>query len=766
MTIHSDGPLTDRLTTPSPTWHSYFFRSGGFTAPVVIVLAVIGVGLAVGTMVALNRASETHNLLIPLMIADFAYLILLFGLIAWRVFALIGTRRSSSAGAALHLRLTGIFAVVAIAPTIMVAVFAAVSLYFGFEAQFSNLVRSVVNNSEVTARAYKNERLNAISGAVFGFAFEMNRAAAQGYSELALRELLRRQQRLRQFPEAYLINGDRKIVGRGEFSYQFTYDEPSEDRMATARLGDLVVFEDYDKNEVRALYYLDELPDRYLYVSRPLDRDVLEVVERTDEAVREYRQFDESRGQVVTRYALIYLGFAILVITAAIWLGLWFAERLSRPIGTLAGAAQRVGEGDLDVKVPENATGDEVALLSSVFNRMTAQVKGQRDALVSANRESEERRNFTETVLSGVSAGVIGLDADGGVELVNDAARKMLGIEDDPTGKSLEEIAPTARDVFEKAAVSVSGSALSQIEMTIGGVRKELLIRVSARSSRDIDQGYVMTIDDLTALVSAQREAAWGDVARRIAHEIKNPLTPIQLSAERLKRKFSKLGGDETEALNRYADVIVRQAGDIRRMVDEFSRFARMPEPDADTVEIVSVIRDAILLQSSAREDVAFDLRGDDGPMALNLDKGMIHQALTNLLKNACEAIDGRTEEKPDFAGRGRIRVTVDIGDTVSISIEDNGVGLPAAERARLTEPYMTTREKGTGLGLAIVKKIAEQHQGALTLEDAAPFEEDAHCGAKVTLTLPVSGMRRPSDLDEDKKSDNEKKTGNEKTGA
>lgn len=749
MAIQSDG-----LTTTSTTWLSYFFRSGSFTAPVVILLTLIGLGLGIATMVALNRSSEAPEVvLLPLFIADFAYLILLFGLIAWRVFALIGTRRSNSAGAALHLRLTGIFAVVAIAPTIIVAVFAAVSLYFGFEAQFSDKVRSVVNNSVVTARAYQTERLNAIGGAAFEFALEMNRAAAAGFSNAALSEHLRRQQRIGQFPEAYLINGDREIVGRGEFSYQFTYDEPSEDRMISARLGEVVVFEDFAKNEVRALVYLNEKPDTYLYVSRPIDRDVLEVIERTAETVNEYRQIDEGRGRVVTFYAFVYLGFSILVITAAIWLGLWFAERLSRPIGILAGAAKRVGEGDLDVKVPENSSGDEVALLSSVFNRMTAQVKGQRDALVSANRESEERRNFTETVLSGVSAGVIGLDADGGVELANEAARKMLGIEDDPTGKALDEIAPTAREVFEKAATSVSGSALSQIELEIDGVHRELLVRVSARSSRDIDQGYVMTIDDLTALVSAQREAAWGDVARRIAHEIKNPLTPIQLSAERLKRKFSKLDGDEAEGLNRYADVIMRQAGDIRRMVNEFSRFARMPEPEAETVEIVSVVRDAILLQSSAREDVVFERFGDEGPMALNLDKGMMHQALTNLLKNACEAIDGRTEEVPDFAGDGRVHVTVNIGDTVAISVEDNGIGLPAAERTRLTEPYVTTREEGTGLGLAIVKKIAEQHQGALTLEDAAPFEEGAHQGAKVTLTLPRGGLRQTENTD-DKKED------------
>ena len=719
------------------------------------MLTLIGLGLVIATMVALNRSSVAPEVvLLPLFVADFAYLILLFGLIAWRVFALIGTRRSSSAGAALHLRLTGIFAIIAIVPTIIVAVFAAVSLYFGFEAQFNDKVRSVVNNSALTAVAYQRERRDAIFGAVAAFAADLNRAASLGRPLNALIQDLRLQQTARGFPEAYLINSEREIVGRGEFSYKFTYDAPTEKQVSDARLGDLVVFEDLEKSEARALVFLDETADMYLFVSRNIDRDVLEIIERTAETVNDYRQFDDGRGRVITGYALVYLGFAVLVITAAIWLGLWFAERLSQPIGVLASAAERVGEGDFDVKVPENKTDDEVALLSTVFNRMTAQVKGQRDALVSANRDSEERRNFTETVLSGVSAGVIGLDADGGVELANDAALKMLGIDADPTGKDLSAIAPAAVGVFEKAATSVAGSTLSQMEMTINGAQRELLVRVSARSSKDIDQGYVMTIDDLTALVSAQREAAWGDVARRIAHEIKNPLTPIQLSAERLKRKFAKLDGEEAEGLNRYADVIVRQAGDIRRMVDEFSRFARMPEPQANTVEIVEVVRDAILLQSSAREDVAFNRFGDEGPVSLNLDRGMIHQALTNLLKNACEAIEGRIEEDPEFAGQGQVRITVDIGDVVAISVEDNGVGLPNAERARLTEPYVTTREKGTGLGLAIVKKIAEQHQGVLTLEDAAPSDDGPHMGAKVTLTLPVGGVKRIENNNNKKKTE------------
>ncbi len=742
MSVQSDdlNPIYRRL-------RGFFVSSGRLNAAPVILLALLGLVLAVATAVVLNRATDEPQFTLYLFLADLAYIILLFALMAWRIVALVGARRSMSAGAALHLRLTGIFAVVAVAPTIIVAVFATVSLYFGFEASFSERVRVTINSAEATAEAYAQEQRNSIQGDVLSLANDLNRAGARGASVDALTKFLRVRQRVSGFDEAYLINSAREIIVRGEFSYSFTYDAPTERQMTDARLGDLVAFDDPEANEIRALFYLSGLVDTFLYVSREYDERVQLIVQNAADGVAEYRRLEASRQSIILLFAMIYLGFAVLVITAAVWLGLWFAERLSRPIGVLAGAAQKVGEGDLDVRVPETSTGDEVALLGRVFNRMTAQVKGQRDALIEANRETEHRRNFIETVLSGVSAGVIGLDTDGRVEMANEAAHTILGVDRPLTGGTLIDVAPEAVQVFEKASASVAGSALSQVEVTTGGEVRELLIRVSARSSRDIGEGYVMTIDDLTALVSAQREAAWGDVARRIAHEIKNPLTPIQLSAERLKRKFGKLAGEDAEGLNRYADVIVRQAGDIRRMVDEFSRFARMPQPEVESGDVVEIVRDAVLLQRAARDDVTFTLAGDDAPAPLHLDKGMISQALTNLLKNACEAIDARVEDDPDRKGEVRVRIAV--SDVVEISISDNGVGLPGAERARLTEPYVTTRQKGTGLGLAIVKKIAEQHRGAFSLDDAEPFEDGAKPGAKVTLTLPA-GPHGADDADKE----------------
>ena len=724
-------------------WITTLLQSGRFSGRAVLALLALGFALALGTTFLLNSTQATPQLVLYILLADIAYMILLFGLIALRVVGLIADRRTKSAGAQLHLRLTGIFAVVAMAPTIIVAIFGAISISVGLEASFSAQVSSVVNNSLRTAQAYANEHRRAIQGEVLNMANDLNRAGAVGVGREGLADLLRRQQALRRFSEAYLIDSARAIIQRGDFSYTFTYDPPSETQMARARLGEAIILEDQENNELRALVYLNSFIDTFLYVTRPIDGEVLLLLDETAETVAVYNRAEASRERLLSIFALIYLGFALLVITAAVWLGLWFAERLSRPIGALAGAAQRVGAGDLDVKVTEEQSGDEVALLSRVFNRMTAQVKGQRDALVQANRESERRRNFIETVLSGVSAGVIGLDAYGRVEMANDAAMAMLGIETDPAGGELAEIAPALRDVFAQAQASVAGAAHRQVETEVGGELRELLVRVAARSSQNLGEGYVLTIDDLTDLVSAQREAAWGDVARRIDHEIKNPLTPIQLSAERLRRKFGKLAGEEEANFNQYTDVIVRQASDIRRMVDEFSKFARMPEPAREETDIAALVRDAALLQSSARPDIAYEITGADAPSTALCDSGMVGQALTNLMKNAAEAIDSKVERNPDFAGAGKIAVSLTSDDDViEIAVEDNGVSLPTGARARLTEPYVTTREKGTGLGLAIVKKIAEQHHGALTLSDGAADPSGDRPGARATLSLPVSGAR------------------------
>ncbi len=700
-----------------------------------IVLACFGLALAGSTGVVMMRAGIAPEAIYAVLAADLVYIVVLLGMIGLRLWRLMAERRRSASGARLHLRLTGIFVVMALAPTIIIGAYATISVSVGFETWFSQPVGQVVRNSLITAQAYAEEHRRSIERDALGMASELNRAGVFGIGDLALADLLRKLQALRRIPEAYLIDGAGNILHRGDFSYTFTYDRPSGTDIAEARLGKVVVVEDQENNELRALVYLDNYIDTFLYVTRQVDGNVLLLLDETQATVALYNQTEAARGRLLSVFALVYVGFALIVITTAAWLGIWLAERLSRPIGALADAAEQIGAGDLDRRVAEENTGDEIGLLSRSFNRMTAQLKRQRDQLVSAKEESEIRRSFMETVLSGVSAGVIGLDRDGRVEMMNAAARRML-----ETGKRDPERPPVeAEPIFAAARRAFHGAAQGQVTVPVGEAQREFLVRVAARSQNDPGQGYVMTLDDLTALVSAQREAAWGDVARRIAHEIKNPLTPIQLSAERLRRKFAPLLGEERAAFEQYAEVIVRQAGDIRRMVDEFSRFARMPSPEAKTEDVARLLRDATLLQREARPDLVFDLRGADQPLTLRCDGGMISQALTNLIKNAVEAIDDRIEAEPAFAGKGRVvaALTVD-GETATLAVEDNGVGLPKSDRSRLAEPYVTTREKGTGLGLAIVKKIAEQHGGALRLETA--MWDGAEAGARVAIVLPRRG--------------------------
>ncbi len=707
-----------------------------------VALVATGPVMAAVTALALSLAETGRvgpELVRAVLLADLVYILLLAALIIWTIAQMISARRARSAGARLHLRLSGLFTVVALAPTILVAVFATLTVNFGMEAWFSSQVRSVVRNALATAEAYETEHRGNIQGDALAMANDINRAATTGIDRAALGDLVRQQALIRELPEAYVLDGDGEIVARGEFSYLFTLDKPTRDQFAAARAGQVVVIEDKPANEMRALVHLTAAFDNYLYVTRRIDGEVLMLLDETRETVALYERLERERGSVLFDFALIYLGFALLVIVAAVWLGLRFAEQLAQPIGRLAGAAERVGAGDFNLRVPEQKGEDEVAVLSRAFNRMTAQVKRQRDALVAVNAETEQRRRFIETVLSGVSAGVVGLDCAGRVELINAAAAEMLGLHTaSAQGALLADLAPALGPLLERAAKTPGGAAQDQIQVGRDGAERALLVRVTPKAAEP-GEGAVVTLDDLTELVSAQRMAAWGDVARRIAHEIKNPLTPIQLSADRLKRKFRSLGPEDRAALDQYADVIARQAGDIRRMVDEFSKFARMPEPQMRDEDVEFIVRDAVLLQRAGESGVRHTLTVADAAPIARCDRGMMSQALTNLLKNATEAVEARLAQAPDGPpGEVRTALRVENGRVV-IEIADNGVGLPATDRARLTEPYVTTRARGTGLGLAIVKKIVEQHGGALTLADAEPFTEGAQPGALARVSLPSS---------------------------
>ncbi len=702
-------------------------------------LVVLGPVLALATILALGpmNMGASSPLLRIVLLFDLVYILVVAALVLARIARIISDRRSQSAGSQLHLRLSGVFAGVALVPTILVAVFAVLTVNVGLEGWFSDRVRDVVGSSLAAAEAYDNEHRQGLTADATALAAYLNVAKQSTFflADDQVRPLLTQgQARIqRGLREAFLIDGTGLLRTRGEKSYLFDFEPPTADQIERARAGEVVLIDDWPNDELRALVHLDAFADRYLYVTRQVDGDILSLLDDTRATVALYQQLEAARGRLLFEFGLLYLGFAIILILAAIFLGLWFAERLARPVGRLAGAAQRVGQGDLDVQVPEEEVEDEIAMLGRMFNKMTRQLKGQREALVETNARTEERRRLFDSVLSSVTAGVIGLDAQGRVDFVNRAGERMLDVGGEVHGRDLGTLVPEFTPVFERLRDSLQTSVQEEVRLVRKGRMESLLVRMAERTSDQGREGFVVAFDDVTDLVSAQRMAAWGDVARRIAHEIKNPLTPIQLSAERIKRKFRSQVTDAAE-LDQYADVIVRQTGDLRRIVDEFSRFARMPEPDRREEDIVRLLRDAVTLQSGALP-VTADI--PEGPVLLDLDATMIGQALTNLIKNAGEAIETLQQKGAPPGHVPQVHVTLEVApDQVVIRIADNGIGLPP-DRARLFEPYVTTRAKGTGLGLPIVKKIVEEHGGTLALLDADPFPGQTRGGAVAEIRLP-----------------------------
>ncbi|WP_152463718.1 PAS domain-containing sensor histidine kinase [Roseivivax sp. THAF30] len=681
------------------------------------------------------------------LLADLVYVLLIAALVLSRVAGLVAARRAKSAGSRLHLRLTGVFALMALLPTITVAVFAVLTINIGLETWFSTRVQNVVGASLSAAEAYEEEhRGDLIEDAqALGRFLDANRRAQPFMDEGELRQLLGsgQAQIQRGLREAYVIDGQGEIRARGERSYLFDYEEPDAADLSKARNSGVAVIADWDNNEFRALVPLAAFVDRFLYVSREVDGGILNLLDDTQETARFYQQQESERGRRVFDFALLYLGFALLLILAATWAGLWFAERLSRPVGQLAGAAQRVGAGDLDVQVREEEADDEIAMLGRYFNQMTRQLKGQRERLLENTRQIERRQRLFDSVLSNVTSGVAGLDAEGRMTFVNRSAERLLGFEHDRARHPIHVAVPEFGPLFDRLIETGNEVVQEEVKVSRDGRLEHLLVRMSTRRREDGSlEGYVVAFDDVTDLVSAQRMAAWGDVARRIAHEIKNPLTPIQLSAERIKRKFSRgLPPEEAERLNQMTDVITRQTSDLRRIVDEFSKFARMPEPERKPEDLTDLLRGAVLLQEAGQPDVRFTLDLPARPLAAELDATMISQALTNLIKNAGEAIESRREAglMPDGeAAEIRVALRMAEEERAEITIADNGIGLPE-DRARLFEPYVTTREKGTGLGLPIVKKIIEEHGGTLSLDDAPAFGAEAHRGAMAVIRLPAS---------------------------
>ncbi|MDA9673212.1 PAS domain-containing sensor histidine kinase [Paracoccaceae bacterium] len=726
-------------------WLSNYSNLKPFQSAINISLILLGPLLAVATYLFLgpfNVAGQSVWLRFFLLL-DLVYVLLIVGIVLVRILYVLSQRRSRLAGSKLHFRLAGVFTTMSLLPTITVAVFATVSINLGLEAWFSERVQSVVGTSLSAARSYADEQKAALIEDLQSIAKDLQNFQKDKIfieDDELRNELVARQMELqRGLKEAFILNGLGNIELRGERSYLFDFEKPNELQIKAA-LDGVVLINDFNNNELRALIYLIGFGDRYLYVTRKVDGTLFNLLDETQKTAVLYQQMENDRTAYLLNFAVLYFALALLLIVSSVLFALWFAERLSQPIGRLAAAAKRVGAGELTTQVIEDEGDDEIAQLGRYFNQMTKQLKYQRDTLVDNTEQIEEKRRLFDSVLSSVTSGVIVLDPDGEINFTNNSANVLLNFNKKTEIQNrLSDIFPELNSLFEKLKKSKSENLQSEIKLVRSGRIENFLVRMAPMNEDENLKGYVVAFDDVTSLVSAQRSAAWGDVARRIAHEIKNPLTPIQLSAERISKKFGPLLGDNSDGLRDMIDVITRQTDDIRRIVDEFSKFARMPELRRKNEDLNALVAATVSLQQAGQPNIYISLSKPKYPIIISIDATLINQALTNILKNAGESIETRMRTSSTSNEDGIIEVSLqNSSDSVVVKISDNGVGLPQ-DRLRLFEPYVTTREKGTGLGLAIVKKIIEEHGGILKLDDTDPFEKSGIIGASVTIELPKS---------------------------
>jgi two-component system nitrogen regulation sensor histidine kinase NtrY len=679
----------------------------------------------------------------------------LAALVIGRLVQLWMARRSGSAGARLHGRLVTIFSLIAVVPVVMVAGAAAITINLAMEAWFSGGVRSVVDNSLAVTNAYfEDEKTKLRRDALIVAATIDTVSPIQIMSPLEFGLIL---ENIANKLGADIMAGEVKrdaieapFTPLGSAKTRFSdIQSPTFSEIEAARIGEPLVSVDYENGHIRAVARLvrpikveNEI---FIVLVRTLNPQILEYQQNNEKVVNAYKQLEDDREDIQQTFILMYGIVAFLLLFIAIWIGLGTANRIVMPIGRLINASERVSEGDLSARVALADDDDELASLGRAFNRMTSQLLSQRNELIESHLQAENRTRFTEAVLSGVSAGVVGLDGKGRADVFNRSALTLLSVtRDDLFGVELAQVVPEIRELIEQAMGSGEVRVQSHVDVLREGKTRNLNVTVTRERSGEEEAGYVVTFDDITDLISAQRTSAWADVARRIAHEIKNPLTPIQLSAERLRRKYKKEISTDPEIFEQCTQTIIRQVGDIGRMVDEFSSFARMPQPVMGQEDICELIKHAVFLQRVANPQITYAMLIPETAVFVDCDGRLVSQALTNVLKNAGEAvharfgIDGEDQQLAD-GGRIEIRIVEDAG-RVSVEVADNGTGLPKEDRNRLTEPYVTKRVKGTGLGLAIVKKIMEDHKGSLSLEDAPKTDETGaprETGALVRLSFP-----------------------------
>lgn len=712
---------------------------------VIVVLSLIS-GLATYLILTgLTPIAPRNDVVLITLLVNVVLILAMLGVLGLQAAGLWRAWQRKEAGARIHVRIVGLFTLIAAAPALLLALAATVSFSRSIDNWFSTRTRTIVASSIDVARAYLDEHGQVIRTDVVNMAKDLDDLSRGLKGPIAesteLRNLMIAQTGLRDLSVAVLVDRTGQPLLQAAGDTRVRFETPSAEVLRLAEAGQVPLILPGTTNRVAALARLESLPGHYLYVARSVNPRVLAHLSRTEAAVAEYERLRAARGPLRVVHGVMYFMISLTGTLAAIWCGLWFAGHLVAPIRRLIDAAQRVARGDLTVVLPLRRGEGDLRRLSKDFNMMTRELHRQRSDLVNANAQLDERRRFMEAVLSGVSAGVIGLDADGRVRLANPSAERLLARPAGAMiGKPLADIVPEFAAIAEREHETGSrGRAQAQVSLMVGENERTFDVRITREQTTGEAQGSVVTFDDITELVTAQRTSAWGDVARRIAHEIKNPLTPIQLSAERIRRKWGASIGSDRETFEKLTDTIVRQVGDIKNMVDEFASFARVPKPQMAPTDIREAVQEPMIQFRETHPAITYVLDLPAEPLLVSCDGRLLTQALTNLVKNATESVEtvaAQAERPADWHGRIEARVRED-GDVINIEIIDNGTGLPRQNRSRLLEPYVTTKgSKGTGLGLAIVQKIVEQHGGSLVLDDAPPAA-DGRRGALVRITLP-----------------------------
>jgi two-component system nitrogen regulation sensor histidine kinase NtrY len=711
-------------------WTKRASRERKFT----FLLALVALGAGIATYATFSHtdfwASDSKTLL-SILNVDLAILLLLALMIARSLTKVWAERKSGQASAKLHTRFVVLFSLLTLTPAVIVTVFSGFFFNMGLQTWFNDRVKTALKESTKVAEAYLAEHKKVVEASVSNMA----RDIASEFHFLAQNQNLFNtaldvHSEARNLDEALIFDSLNEIIARTRLSFALEFEVFAIEDLESAR-NKVIFLSNARGDRVRAFTKIPNV-DAYLLVGRIIDPAVSKRIQEVESAVSNYKTLDHQRKYVELYFVLLFLAVSLLLLLIAIWVAIIFANRIAKPIGALINAAERVRQGDLNAHVNESLGQDEISLLLRSFNRMTGQLREQKEELLRANRVIDSRRQFIEDVLAGVSAGVIGLDEKLVVQIMNDPAYDLLGIDNPVIGNELTQVFPEVIALlndFPKHETFVQ----DQIRIRRRGFMRTLLVRSVREMVNDEAKGFIVTFDDITALVQAQRKAAWADVARRIAHEIRNPLTPIQLSAEQLQRKYRSQIVQDKEKFESCVETIIRQVSHIGDMVKEFSNFARMPELKMQNEDIIKIVRQCIEQEKHANPEIKFDFQTDIKSLSFLCDSGQINQVMTNVLQNAIDAIKERLKSDTSEDLFGKIQVGIEYQEkSFTISIEDNGIGFPKENRDMLTEPYVTKKEKGTGLGLAIVKKIVEDHEGALFLDDSPTF------GALVKMTFPL----------------------------